>query len=368
MTSTHQLNLLQEVNKKINIDIDSLDTEFLNTLSITPNDQTSNPRWLALQLQSPSSAELIKTCLNELHDQEFLAICTRLAVGLCRRNVDLIRGRVLVQASPSVAYDCQRTLDHARLYVSEFARAGIPKDRYCIKIMATGPGLNAARILKDEGIATLGTGVFSVAQAVACSQAGCLFISPYYNEIRTFIDTSLWPNVADPALDHPFSNRIAQMVEAYQVLFQQTGQPQPLIKNAGFQSYQEVIASAELGCHSATVSLDLLEEMQKMKAGSLDLPETKNVAKLQHPYSKEADILPSRLRPLLSSDACAQLEPGEKRLRTELHVDYLANDGKLLKETLEKDKEATRMVDDALGVFVYCENEIRKAVSPQASL
>ncbi|KAI1047330.1 hypothetical protein LB505_012686 [Fusarium chuoi] len=47
--------------------------------------------------------------------------------------------------------------------------------------MATGPGLNAAKILQDEGISTLGTGVFSVAQAVACSQAGCLYISPYYN-------------------------------------------------------------------------------------------------------------------------------------------------------------------------------------------
>lgn len=50
--------------------------------------------------------------------------------------------------------------------------------------MATGPGLNAAKVLQDEGISTMDTGVFSVAQAVACSQAGCLYISPYYNGKR----------------------------------------------------------------------------------------------------------------------------------------------------------------------------------------
>lgn len=54
--------------------------------------------------------------------------------------------------------------------------------------MATGPGLSAAKILNGEGISTLGTGVFSVAQAIACSQAGCLFVSPYYNGKLVYIE------------------------------------------------------------------------------------------------------------------------------------------------------------------------------------
>lgn len=100
---------------------------------------------------------------------------------MCQKNLDLIRGRVLVQVSPSKAYDTEAMVAHARLYASEFQRLNVSRDRYCIKILATGPGLNAARILQQEGIATLGTGVFSVEQAIACSQAGCLYISPYYN-------------------------------------------------------------------------------------------------------------------------------------------------------------------------------------------
>lgn len=103
------------------------------------------------------------------------------AVLMCKKNINSIRGRVLLQTLPSNAFKTQETLDHARLYDREFARAGIGRDRYCIKIPSTGPALNAAKILSSEGIPTLGTALFSLPQAIACSQAGMLYISPYYN-------------------------------------------------------------------------------------------------------------------------------------------------------------------------------------------
>lgn len=105
----------------------------------------------------------------------------RQAVLMCKKNINSIRGRVLLQTLPSNAYKTQETLDHARLYDREFAKAGIGRDRYCIKIPSTGPALNAAKILSSEGIPTLGTALFSLPQAIACSQAGMLYISPYYN-------------------------------------------------------------------------------------------------------------------------------------------------------------------------------------------
>ena len=100
---------------------------------------------------------------------------------MCKKNIDLIDGRCLLQTLPSNADNTEKTLEHARLYDAEFARAGIPRNRFCIKIPSTGPALNAAKILQAEGIPTLGTALFSLAQAIACSQAGCLYISPYYN-------------------------------------------------------------------------------------------------------------------------------------------------------------------------------------------
>lgn len=100
---------------------------------------------------------------------------------MCKANIHNIKGRVLLQTLPSYAYNTEKTVEHARAYAREFESVGISKDRLCIKIPATGPALSACPILLKEGIRTLGTAVFSVHQAIAASQAGCLYISPYYN-------------------------------------------------------------------------------------------------------------------------------------------------------------------------------------------
>jgi transaldolase len=57
----------------------------------------------------------------------------------------------------------------------------ILSDRFCIKLATTSAGVQAAKELKAEGIATLGTALFSVNQALAASQAGMHAISMYYN-------------------------------------------------------------------------------------------------------------------------------------------------------------------------------------------
>lgn len=57
----------------------------------------------------------------------------------------------------------------------------IRSDRLCVKIAATGAGVRAAKRLKEEGIPTLGTALFSLQQAIAASQAGMHAISMYFN-------------------------------------------------------------------------------------------------------------------------------------------------------------------------------------------
>ena len=88
---------------------------------------------------------------------------------------------MLLQVLPSEAYNKEKVLEHARMYAREFASVGISKDRFCIKIPSTGPALNACVDLAKEGIPTLGTALFGLPQAIAASQAGCIYISPYYN-------------------------------------------------------------------------------------------------------------------------------------------------------------------------------------------
>lgn len=171
---------------QVNVDVDWMDREYVKNMPVKPHDQTSNQLWVDIQLEHESNAELLLQTARELKDDDgqgggWLAVYTRMAVLMCNKNIPNIRGRVLLQTLPSKAYDTEATLAHARLYDAEFARAGIGRDRYCIKIPSTGPALNAAKVLSAEGIPTLGTALFSLAQAIACSQAGMLYISPHFN-------------------------------------------------------------------------------------------------------------------------------------------------------------------------------------------
>ena len=60
-------------------------------------------------------------------------------------------------------------------------KAAHGRNRTCVKIAMTSAGVEAAVILAKEGIATLGTCLFNLHQAIAASQAGMYAVSMYFN-------------------------------------------------------------------------------------------------------------------------------------------------------------------------------------------
>ncbi|KAL7815518.1 aldolase [Trichoderma gracile] len=358
MGSKESQTWLEKLEEQLNVDVDWMDPEYIRSMPIKPHDQTSNQLWVDIQLGHPSNAELLAQTAKELHDKGWLAIYTRMAVLMCKKNIDLIQGRVLLQTLPSKAYDTQATLDHARLYDQEFARAGIGRDRYCIKIPSTGPALNAAKILSTEGIPTLGTALFGLPQAIACSQAGMLYISPYFNETRAHDDPSLWPDVEDPATQHPMSARIFQILETYRRLYKETGKEQPLLKNASFISAKEAMAAGELGCHSATISHTVLDQLAKLKYDGTKQP-GEGTPKPVHVY-KNPPPVSERLRKLAHMDPLAAAEWDGKLASTD--IDYLANGGEELDKAIEADPIAKERLAIALELFTGGENSSKDKI------
>lgn len=102
-------------------------------------------------------------------------------VHFCAANLKNITGRVLVQVAPRHVYSKEAVLAYCYAYDTAFKEAGVSRDHYAIKMAVTGPAMAAATILNKQGIRTLGTSVFGLPQAIAASQAGCLYLSPYYN-------------------------------------------------------------------------------------------------------------------------------------------------------------------------------------------
>ena len=60
--------------------------------------------------------------------------------------------------------------------------------RMIVKVPSTWEGLQACRKLKDLGVKTLGTTVFAMEQAVLAAEAGCIYVSPFLNELKAGID------------------------------------------------------------------------------------------------------------------------------------------------------------------------------------
>lgn len=106
---------------------------------------------------------------------------TKQSVRICKKNINLISGRVLVQASPRYIKDKNATIAQCRIFAKLFEEEGISKDRFGIKLLFTGANALAAAELNAEGIRTLATGVFGLEQAIAASQAKCVMVSPYFN-------------------------------------------------------------------------------------------------------------------------------------------------------------------------------------------
>ncbi|KAF3765373.1 aldolase [Cryphonectria parasitica EP155] len=364
--------LEEQRNVTVNVDVDWMDAEYIKTmpqrLGLVPHDQTSNQLWVDVELHNEVNAEFLKQTALELKDKGWLHIYTRASVLLCKKNIDNIRGRALLQTLPSQAYDEQATIAHARLYDQEFKRVGITRSRYCIKIPATGPALNAAKVLSqdldEEGlpIATLGTAIFGLPQAIAASQANMLYISPYFNEIRAHNDLSIWPNVEDPATQHPMSARVVQMIQTYKTLYKDTGKPQPKMKLASFISSKEVLAAAEFGCHSATISPKLLDELATLTYDGAT-PHAVGIVPKPHPsveYYQSAGPTPVRLQKLATIDPLAAAEWDGQLASTK--VDYLADGGAALHKAIEDDAITKTRLAAALETFTEAENKSKQKI------
>ncbi|KAJ7636838.1 hypothetical protein FB45DRAFT_788926 [Roridomyces roridus] len=342
-------NLLEVLETQMNVDVDSMDPKVAKSFPIVPHNMTSNQLLVNEQMQVPENREMFLTAVKEYGDKGWEAVLDRISVLICAANIDNIQGRVLLQTSPFHAYDTQKVVDHARRYAVEFAKVGIDKSRFCIKIPATGPAMNAGPILLKEGIRTLGTSLFSLEQAIASSQAGCLYISPYYNEVRAHADHSIWPESEDPATKHTMSSRLIQIMETYKRLYKETGKPQPMIKSASFISWQEAMACGEMEMHHATISAEVLAQLAALPATSSPSARIPGVPKVDmtKPY-ENARPTPERLANVSKTDP---IKPEWDGVRASTDIDYLADNGKALQDAIERDPATKQRLYEALELF-----------------
>ncbi|TCD71523.1 hypothetical protein EIP91_008904 [Steccherinum ochraceum] len=232
-------------------------------------------------------------------------------------------GHVHAQTLPSLAKSTEGTIAHAKRLVKRFEAVGIPKSRVCIKIPATPQGILACRELQGSGINTLATIVFSLPQALAASQAGCLYVAPYFNELCVHAKRpEAWVKYKSTVEEHPAIPVIDSIIKAFKALESST-----LVMPASIITTEEILALAALHPHHLTISPKILDQLA-------------------------ADVTTE----LNSVTAPGNLSSVDETL---IKTDYLANNAEALANAFAVDNELKRKMDEALEIFEEAEEETR---------
>lgn len=111
-----------------------------------------------------------------------------------------------------------------------------------VKIPVTAEGLAAIKMLKEEGIPTLGTAVYGAAQGLLSALAGAEYVAPYVNRV-----------------DAQGGNGIQTVCELQKLLTLHA--PRANVLAASFKTPRQALDCLLAGCKSITLPLDVAQQL-----------------------------------------------------------------------------------------------------------
>ena len=181
------MHLLEQLKKHSRIVADSGDFESVRKFK--PVDLTTNPSLIYAASQDHKYVHLMDEALAYAHrkstdtpKQIHLAL-ERLFINFGLEILKIIPGRVSTEVDTRLSFDTEGIIKKARELIAQYKESGIDRDRVLVDIAATWEGIKAAETLSKEGIHCNMTLVFSMAQAIACAEAGVQLISPLVGRV-----------------------------------------------------------------------------------------------------------------------------------------------------------------------------------------
>lgn len=229
-----------------------------------PQDATTNPSLILKAAALPQYRTLIDSVVsNTISDRNNPTLlqyaATQLAVEIGAEITKLVPGKVSTEVDARLSFNTKAMIDEGRRIVQLYQAKGIDKDRLLIKIASTWEGIQAAKVLEQEGIECNLTLLFSLIQAAACADAGATLISPFVGRILDWhVAHGAKPANAD---DDPGVQSVSAIYSYYKQHDYKT-----IVMGASFRNCGEIEALA--GCDRLTISPALLSEL-KDDAGTL---------------------------------------------------------------------------------------------------
>lgn len=233
--------------------------DFATLKQYAPQDATTNPSLILKAAQMPEYAPVVAKAVADgkqtgASGEKLLAeVMDRLLIAFGVEILKIVPGRVSTETDANLSFDTEALVAKGRRFIELYEKQGIGRERILIKIASSWEGIRACEILQRDGINCNMTLLFSLAQAVACAEAGAKLISPFVGRILDWYKKSTGKDFA-PA-DDPGVLSVKEIYAYYKKFGHATE-----VMGASFRNKGEILELA--GCDLLTISPQLLGELK----------------------------------------------------------------------------------------------------------
>jgi transaldolase len=224
-----------------------------------PTDATTNPSLIFQAAQEEQYQYLIDDAIRSgtqktSNEKQMLHyIMDKLFVNFGVEILKIVPGRVSTEVDARLSFDVAGSIHKATTLIGLYEAAGIDRSRVLIKLASTWEGVQAAKILEQEGIHCNMTLMFSLVQAIACAEAEATLISPFVGRILDWFiaheKVESYPPEKDPGV-----LSVAQIYNYYKKFGYKTE-----VMGASFRNVDEILELA--GCDLLTIAPKFLETL-----------------------------------------------------------------------------------------------------------
>ena len=307
------MNKLDQLKKMTTVVADTGDIDAIS--AYTPTDATTNPSLLYKAAQQPQYEQLLNDAIDyamsrsEQMESRAIDMMDKLAVNFGVEILGIIPGRISTEVDARLSFDTDATVARAESLIGLYKQAGIDTSRILIKIASTWEGIQAAKVLEEEGITCNLTLLFTMAQAVACAQANITLISPFVGRILDWYKKAEGVDSYPPHED-PGVKSVTEIFHYYKKF----GYPTEIM-GASFRNADEILELA--GCDLLTISPKLLQELQDAEG---DVPKKLNANDSAGKDLQKISIDEKTFRWMLNENAMAveKLSEGIRKFSADL--------------------------------------------------
>jgi len=253
------MNILGQLKQYTQVVADTGD--FTTMKQYRPVDATTNPSLIFTAAQKQEYEHLVEKAVEygrktgQGSREKLNETLDMLAILFGTEILKIVPRRVSTEVDARLSFDTEASVIKARKLIGMYEEQGIGREKILIKVATTWEGIQAARELEKEGIHCNLTLLFSMAQAIACAEAGVQLISPFVGRIYDWYRKERGVDHI-PGAEDPGVLSVHRIYHYYKKFGYRTE-----VMGASFRNTEEIIELA--GCDLLTISPALLGELER---------------------------------------------------------------------------------------------------------